>query len=192
AELPTSMADCRDSGGADWLPAGHARPAAFQASGQERFLYGSARFSTVSGRNCREWAAARGRLSLHRDDWRRRYTGRLHAVPGYARSIGSRPRTLQHLLRALSLASGRRPGHGSITRLRQDAAIVSYTASAEGAFGLLLRRDDPWFWHHAGLCRTDSAARPLGDRCLHSRSAVESECAGERYTCGAAASVSGA
>ena len=50
---------------------------------------------------------------------------------------------------------------------------------------LHLRRDHQWLRRHAGLCRADSAARPLGHRGLRARAAAEPErhhqrCAGRR------------
>src|SRR6202011_1763613 len=40
---------------------------------------------------------------------------------------------------------------------------------------LFLRCDFQRLWRDARLCRANSRARPLGNRCLHPRSAVEPE-----------------
>ncbi len=65
-------------------------------------------------------------------------------------------------------------GNGMIVqRGLQTSAVVSHRPPAQGADRLLLRRDDQRLWRHARLRGAGPAGRPLGDRRLHSRAAIE-------------------
>ena len=111
------------------------------------------------------------------------YSGKIGNKPGdfmpfpVTKEVLQRGRErLQHLLRALPLAGGRRQWLRSLSRFLTQAAVLSHRASAEGSGGIFLRCDQQWLRHHARLRFADSASRSLEYRGLHPRFATQPEC----------------
>ena len=153
------------------MPSGHARPAALQAAGSQRFLCRPALRASAGRRHRRARPVARRHLSLHRKDWQQ--SRRLHALSGHRGTSGPRPAALRHLLRSLPFPRGRWQRRDSVARFPAQAAVLSHRASAQSAAGIFLRRDHQRLRRHARLRVADPAARSLGDRGLHPRSAIE-------------------
>ncbi len=118
------------------VPSGHARPAALQAARRERFLHRPALGASAGRRHRGARTVARRHLFLHREDWQQ--SRRLHALSGHRGSSGARTAALQHLLRSLSLAGGRRQRRDSVAWFPAQAAVVSHRASAQSAAGIFL------------------------------------------------------
>ena len=140
ALVATRFSLARPPAGDGWLalrlPPRYARAAEAESVLPQRLLRRPALRASARRRHSRPRPVARGHLFLHRKD--RQQSRRLHAVSRDQRSSRARTRALQHLLRALSLAGGRRQWLHSVARFRAQAAVVSHRASAESSAGIFL------------------------------------------------------
>ena len=101
---------------------------------------------------------------------------------GDRRGDGARPRALQRVLLAVPRPDGAGQRHGGAARVPR-AAVVPRGAAAQRAGRLFLRRADQRLRRHVGLRGAGAGGRPLGDRRVHPRAAVQPARHGRRRAC---------
>ncbi len=91
-----------------------------------------------------------------------------HSATGLRCAVGTRPRALRYLLRALPWPCRRWRRHHCRARL-SGAAVLSHRSPGRGAGATFLRYHHRRLRRDVFLRRPRRPARPLGHRCLHSR-----------------------
>src|SRR6185437_2900050 len=159
-------------------PAGARHAAVFRRRAGRRFEWpsGSHQADSTRGsgqrRGC-EWRAAGASR-------RRRFARLFQSAADHAAAAGARTATLRHLLRALPQPRGRRRRHDRRARLPASAELP-HGGAAQRARQPLLQGDHGRLRRDVSLRRPRFAARPLGDRRVHPRVAVEPACPEIRF-----------